>query len=349
MICSENTTLPVKLEIIRFFRNLFSITEYLFDAFVNYDNMETALNPLTDLIAACGDYIAQFRDGRTPTPEESRLAVEGAEILKMVSRQIVDISNTVGAEENQPSSQEDPAELYKSTRGRLPSHLNLTANLDLGGSAISPYGQGVTKEALALAREKGLKKCIAMLVASQLINRTAEDIVKFIFMYLDQFDPVELGDYISSDGGTTDEEKKLMSQVRYRFLRNSKNRDLFVGGTNWKGMDYDVAIRHFLTRCGFRSFFLDSLIVRLPGESQRIDRLVEAFSQCYWEDNQQFFSCPDTVYVLTFATIMLNTDLHNPNVPKERKMKLNEFIQNNRGIDNGEDVDPVDLLGSNDS
>lgn len=216
--------------------------------------------------------------------------------------------------------------------------------MDLGGSAISPYGQGVTKEALALAREKGLKKCIAMLVASQLISRTAEDIVKFIFMYLDQFDPVELGDYISSDGGTTDEEKKLMSQVRYRFLRNSKNRDLFLGGTNWKGMDYDVAIRHFLTRCGFRSFFLDSLIVRLPGESQRIDRLVEAFSQCYWEDNQQFFSCPDTVYVLTFATIMLNTDLHNPNVPKERKMKLNEFIQNNRGIDNGEDVDPVDMI-----
>lgn len=74
--CSENTTLPIKLEIIRFFRNLFSITEYLFDVFVNYDNMETALNPLTDLIAACGDYIAQFRDGRTPTPEESRLAVE---------------------------------------------------------------------------------------------------------------------------------------------------------------------------------------------------------------------------------------------------------------------------------
>ena len=41
---------------------------------------------------------------------------------------------------------------------------------------------------------------------------------------------------------------------------------------------------------------------------------------------------------------MLNTDLHNPNVPKERKMKLNEFIQNNRGIDNGEDVDPVDMI-----
>ena len=124
-------------------------------------------------------------------------------------------------------------------------------------------------------------------------------------MYLDQFDPVELGDYISSDGGTTDEEKKLMSQVRYRFLRNSKNRDLFLGGTNWKGMDYDVAIRHFLTRCGFRSFFLDSLIVRLPGESQRIDRLVEAFSQCYWEDNQQFFTRTTMIPELSIPSVFL--------------------------------------------
>ena len=49
-------------------------------------------------------------------------------------------------------------------------------------------------------------------------------------------------------------------------------------------------------------------------------------------------------FVLGYSVIMLNTDLHNPNVPKERKMKLNEFIQNNRGIDNGEDVDPVDMI-----
>ena len=82
----------------------------------------------------------------------------------------------------------------------------------------------------------------------------------------------------------------------------------------------------------------------LPGESQRIDRLVEAFSQCYWEDTPTVFSCPDTVYKLAFSTIMLNTDIHNPNVPKDRKMKLDEFIRNNRGIDNDKDIDPVALL-----
>jgi len=91
--------------------------------------------------------------------------------------------------------------------------------LNLAETAISPYGQGVTKEALELAKEKGLKKCIAMLVESQFIHRTAEDIVKFLFLHLDQLDQVELGDYISGDGGKLDEEIKLMNQIRYRFLR----------------------------------------------------------------------------------------------------------------------------------
>ena len=124
---SEATVIPIKMEILRFFRTLLSITEYLVDVFVNYDNVENALNPLTDLISTCGDFIAQFRDGRKPTSEEIRLATEGAELLKMVARQIVDISNTVGAEPPQPLQplpQTGVAELYKSTRGRLPSHLH---------------------------------------------------------------------------------------------------------------------------------------------------------------------------------------------------------------------------------
>lgn len=214
--------IPIKMEILRFFRTLLSITEYLVDVFVNYDNVENALNPLTDLISTCGDFIAQFRDGRKPTSEEIRLATEGAELLKMVARQIVDISNTVGAEPPQPLQplpQTGVAELYKSTRGRLPSHLHMEETLNLAETAISPYGQGVTKEALELAKEKGLKKCIAMLVESQFIHRTAEDIVKFLFLHLDQLDQVELGDYISGDGGKLDEEIKLMNQIRYRFLR----------------------------------------------------------------------------------------------------------------------------------
>lgn len=49
----------------------------------------------------------------------------------------------------------------------------------------------------------------------------------------------------------------------------------------------------------------------------------------------------DTCYVLSFAIIMLNTSLHNPNV--RDKPGLDRFISMNRGINEGGDL-PEDLL-----
>lgn len=49
----------------------------------------------------------------------------------------------------------------------------------------------------------------------------------------------------------------------------------------------------------------------------------------------------DTCYILSFAIIMLNTSLHNPNV--KDKTPLERFISMNRGINNGGDL-PNELL-----
>lgn len=49
----------------------------------------------------------------------------------------------------------------------------------------------------------------------------------------------------------------------------------------------------------------------------------------------------DTCYVLSFAIIMLNTSLHNPNV--RDKPGVDRFISMNRGINEGGDL-PEDLL-----
>lgn len=49
----------------------------------------------------------------------------------------------------------------------------------------------------------------------------------------------------------------------------------------------------------------------------------------------------DTCYVLSFAIIMLNTSLHNPSV--KDKPSVEQFIQMNRGINNGGDL-PRELL-----
>lgn len=44
------------------------------------------------------------------------------------------------------------------------------------------------------------------------------------------------------------------------------------------------------------------------------------------------FQNPDTIFILAFAIILLNTDMYSPNVKPERKMKLDDFIKNLRGI-----------------
>ena len=53
----------------------------------------------------------------------------------------------------------------------------------------------------------------------------------------------------------------------------------------------------------------------------------------------------DTVFILAFAIILLNTDLHTPNLKPEKRMKAEDFIRNLRGIDGGADPDPEMLNG----
>ena len=97
---------------------------------------------------------------------------------------------------------------------------------------------------------------------------------------------------------------------------------------------FDQALRKFL------SFF------RLPGEAQKIDRMMMAFAQRYHAHNSDsVFASGDAAYVLAFSTIMLNTDAHNPAIRKQNKMTKVQFIGNNRGINEGADL-PADFLSA---
>jgi len=74
-----------------------------------------------------------------------------------------------------------------------------------------------------------------------------------------------------------------------------------------------------------------------------IDRILQRFAARYYECNRDQFATEDTVYILSFSIIMLNTDLHNRNLNPKKKMKLDDFVRNNRGINNGGDL-PRELL-----
>lgn len=67
-------------------------------------------------------------------------------------------------------------------------------------------------------------------------------------------------------------------------------------------LSFDTALRMYL-----ESF-------RLPGESQKINRVMESFGQRYHSQCPELFKNPDAVYILAYSTIMLNTDQHNNQV-----------------------------------
>ncbi|KAL2103920.1 hypothetical protein ACEWY4_000788 [Coilia grayii] len=136
--------------------------------------------------------------------------------------------------------------------------------------------------------------------------------------------------------------KGLSRQMIGEFLGNRQkqfNRDVLdcvVDEMDFSGMELDEALRKFQAH------------IRVQGEAQKVERLIEAFSQRYCICNPgvvRQFRNPDTIFILAFAIILLNTDMYSPNVKPERKMKLEDFIKNLRGVDDGEDIPRETLVG----
>eukprot|EP00731_Ephydatia_muelleri_P031777 Em0023g284a len=159
------------------------------------------------------------------------------------------------------------------------------------------------------------KKGIKFLQDNDLIGKTAADVARF-FHTDERLDVTAIGDYL----GETDDYCKA---VMYAYV------DQFEFG----GMDFVSALRLLLSK------------FRLPGESQKIDRIMEKFAGRYCGNNSklELFASADTAYVLAYSIIMLTTDLHNPQVKK--KMSKEEYIRMNRGINDSKDLPPEYLEG----
>uniref|UniRef100_A0A673VLM8 Cytohesin 1 n=1 Tax=Suricata suricatta TaxID=37032 RepID=A0A673VLM8_SURSU len=155
------------------------------------------------------------------------------------------------------------------------------------------------------------KKGIQFLIENDLLKNTCEDIAQFLYKG-EGLNKTAIGDYLG-------ERDEFNIQVLHAFVELHEFTDL----------NLVQALRQFLW-----SF-------RLPGEAQKIDRMMEAFAQRYCQCNSGVFQSTDTCYVLSFAIIMLNTSLHNPNV--KDKPTVERFVAMNRGINDGGDL-PEELL-----
>jgi hypothetical protein len=113
----------------------------------------------------------------------------------------------------------------------------------------------------------------------------------------------------------------------------SELRQQYVSCFNFSSIDMLDALRKFMSA------------FKLPGEAQKIDRIVEAFAREFHKANMSVFSHQDTVHKLAFSVLMLNTDKHNKGIRKKDKMTCEGFIRNNRGLDEGKDL-PRPFLAS---
>ncbi|KAK6241443.1 Sec7 domain - like 3 [Theobroma cacao] len=157
-------------------------------------------------------------------------------------------------------------------------------------------------------------KGIEFLINTKKVGDAPEEVASFLKNNTTGLNETMIGDYLG-------EREEFSLRVMHAY----------VDSFNFKSMDFGAAIRFFLR--GFR----------LPGEAQKIDRIMEKFAERYCKCNPNSFTSADTAYVLAYSVILLNTDAHNSMV--KDKMTKSDFIRNNRGIDDGKDL-PEEYLGA---
>ncbi|CAG8632618.1 9478_t:CDS:2, partial [Ambispora leptoticha] len=157
------------------------------------------------------------------------------------------------------------------------------------------------------------QKGLQFLIENNFCKKDTDDVVSFL-MTTPGLNKAAIGEYL---GESDAEAIKVMHT--------------FVDRMDFTGLGFVDALRSFL-----QTF-------RLPGESQKISRIMEKFADRYCETNPDIFANADTAYTLAYSVIMLNTDQHSAQV--KRRMDKSEFIKNNRGINNNNDL-PQEFLGA---
>jgi len=135
-------------------------------------------------------------------------------------------------------------------------------------------------------------------------------------------------------------------------MQNDRLDKTMIGEYLGEGEPQNVATMHaFVDSMDFtKRRFVDALrqflqSFRLPGEAQKIDRFMLKFAERYITGNPNAFANADTAYVLAYSVIMLNTDQHSSKLKGQRRMTKEDFIKNNRGINDNADL-PDEYLGS---
>uniref|UniRef100_A0A7M4FX65 ARF guanine nucleotide exchange factor 2 n=1 Tax=Crocodylus porosus TaxID=8502 RepID=A0A7M4FX65_CROPO len=303
------------------------------DIYVNYDCDLNAANIFERLVNDLSK-IAQGRSGHelgmTPLQELS-LRKKGLECLVSILKCMVEWSKDLYVNPNHQASLEQEMGEGKclESGGRRSSVSSLESTVSSGIGSVGtqtsvpddPEQFEVIKQQKEIIEHgielfnKKPKRGIQYLQEQGMLGTTTEEIAQFLHQE-ERLCFTQVGEFLG-------ENNKFNKEVMYAY----------VDQLDFCGKDFVSALRIFLE--GFR----------LPGEAQKIDRLMEKFAARYIECNQwqTLFASADTAYVLAYSIIMLTTDLHSPQV--KNKMTKEQYIKMNRGINDSKDL-PEEYLST---
>ncbi|KAM7275057.1 hypothetical protein ACFE04_016923 [Oxalis oulophora] len=330
----ENVAQPnfqQKMIVLRFLEKLCVDSQILVDIFLNYDCDVNSSNIFERMVNG----LHKTAQGIPPGTVTTLLPPQEATMKLAAMKCLVDILKSMGDWMNKQLRIPDPhlTKIYESMEaipeaGSLPA-VDVNSEETVEGSEFSqPETTGEVSDLSAIEQRRAYKlelqegislfnrkpkKGIEFLINANKVGDTPEDITVFL-RNTSGLNKTLIGDYLG-------EREDLSLNVMHAY----------VDSFDFQEMDFDEAIRAFLE--GFR----------LPGEAQKIDRIMEKFAERYCKCNPKAFSSADTAYVLAYSVILLNTDAHNPMV--KEKMSIDDFIRNNRGIDDGKDL-PEEFLRS---
>uniref|UniRef100_A0A8B9LY81 ADP-ribosylation factor guanine nucleotide-exchange factor 1 (brefeldin A-inhibited) n=1 Tax=Astyanax mexicanus TaxID=7994 RepID=A0A8B9LY81_ASTMX len=309
------------------------------DIYVNYDCDLNAANIFERLVNDLSK-IAQGRGGHelgTTPLQELTLRKKGLECLVSILKcmvewskdQYVNPNSQTSLGQEKPSEQESNESKHPETINRYGSinSLDSTASSGIGSYSTQMSGTDNPEQFEVLKQQKEIieqgidlfnkkpKRGIQYLQEQGMLGTTPEDIAQFLHQE-ERLDSSQAGEFLGDND-------RFNKEVMYAY----------VDQMDFQGKDFVSALRMFLE--GFR----------LPGEAQKIDRLMEKFAARYLECNQgqTLFASADTAYVLAYSIIMLTTDLHSPQV--KNKMTKEQYIKMNRGINDSKDL-PEEYLSA---
>ncbi|KAJ5782987.1 hypothetical protein N7457_004761 [Penicillium paradoxum] len=174
-----------------------------------------------------------------------------------------------------------------------------------------------------LRKQRQTKKLI--IKGTQMFNEDPKKGIAFLASHgviEDAQNPVLVARFLK---GTSRVSKKMLGE--YISKRNNEGLlGAFVDLLDFSGRTAIEALRELLS-----SF-------RLPGESPLIERIVTTFAEHYMDKvKPDTIADKDALYILTYAIIMLNTELYNPNVKSQNRMTYAGFAKNLRGVNGGGD------------